>query len=327
MLPIQFVHAPTAPRPKKNAPVQEWAAYRREQKKRNINRVGARCLAEVTSSEPARDIWAVVDGRFTNGTILKTLPKALTLIGRIRGNAKLYRLPPESLVSTGRHRSYGERIPTPEEVRADEAVPWQRVRAFAVGKTHDFRIKTIAPIRWRTAGGQMNLRLIVIAPLGYRLRKGGKLLYRKPAYLICTDPNIPLEKILQAYIWRWDIEVNFRDEKTLLGIGQAQVRHEVSVEGVPALGVAAYSAMLLAAARAYGPAGMPETLPLPSWRKREPPRRATTMNLIQQLRYELWSHGMRATNFSGFTSRDPSTQKPEKHFLPLESALFYAQTS
>lgn len=173
----------------------------------------------------------------------------------------------------------------------------------------------------------MVLRLIVIAPLGYRLRKGGKLLYRKPVHLICTDPNIPIEKVLQAYIWRWDVEVNFRDEKTLLGVGQAQVRHETSVESVPALGVAAYSTMLLAAVRAYGPAGMPETLPPPSWRRREKPRRATTMNLIQQLRYELWSHGMRATNFSGFTSHDSATQKPEKSLLPLESALFYAQTS
>lgn len=326
MLPIRFVHAPTAQRPRKNSPESDWNAYRIEQKKRNINQVGSQCLASLRPTA-SRAVWASVDGRFTNGTILKSLPEKLTLIGRIRGDAKLYRLPTESPDTVGRRRNYGERIPTPEEVRADEKIPWQDVQAFAVGKVHDFRIKTIASIRWRTAGGKKDLRLIVIAPLGYRLRKGGKLLYRKPAYLICTDPDIPLEKVLQAYIWRWEVEVNFRDEKTLLGVGQAQVRHEASVESVPALGVAAYSAMLLGAAMAYGPAGMPETLPLPSWRKREKPRRATTMNLIQQLRYELWSHGMRATNFSGFTSDFSSTQKPEKPFMPLETGLFYAQTS
>jgi hypothetical protein len=53
--------------------------------------------------------------------------------------------------------------------------------------------------------------------MGYRLTKNGKLLYRKPAYLICTDPNADIREILQAYIWRWDIEVNFRDEKITLG--------------------------------------------------------------------------------------------------------------
>ncbi|RRJ94816.1 hypothetical protein Ga0100231_011190 [Opitutaceae bacterium TAV4] len=56
-------------------------------------------------------------------------------------------------------------------------------------------------------------RVVVIAPLGYRLRKGGKLLYRQPAYLLCTDAGLPVQDILQQYLWRWDIEVNFKDEK------------------------------------------------------------------------------------------------------------------
>ena len=67
----------------------------------------------------------------------------------------------------------------------------------------------------------------------HRLRKGSKLLYRKPAYLICTDPDMPLEEVLQYYIWRWDIEVNHRDEKQIIGVGQAQVRSEKSVSRHP----------------------------------------------------------------------------------------------
>ncbi|MDR2051685.1 MAG: hypothetical protein LBQ63_07950, partial [Deltaproteobacteria bacterium] len=38
--------------------------------------------------------------------------------------------------------------------------------------------------------------------------------YRNPAYLLCTDPDLPVERLLQAYLWRWEIELNFRDEKT-----------------------------------------------------------------------------------------------------------------
>jgi hypothetical protein len=56
------------------------------------------------------------------------------------------------------------------------------------------------------------VRVVVIAPVSYRLRQGSKLLYRPPAYLICTDPDLPLEPLVQEYLWRWDIEVNFRDE-------------------------------------------------------------------------------------------------------------------
>ena len=60
-------------------------------------------------------------------------------------------------------------------------------------------------------------------------------LYTRPAYIICTDPDLPLEDILQEYVWRWDIEVNHRDEKTILGVGQAQVRNENSVKYEPDL--------------------------------------------------------------------------------------------
>jgi hypothetical protein len=107
-------------------------------------------------------------------------------------------------------------------------------------------------LRWRATGAAHELRLVVIAPLGYRVNRQGRLLYRKPAYLICTDPALPVERIVQYNIWRWDIEVNFRDEKTLLGVGQAQVHTPASVERVPALSVAAYSILLTAALRLYG---------------------------------------------------------------------------
>ena len=66
------------------------------------------------------------------------------------------------------------------------------------------------------------MKLVIIRPLAYRLTKNSRLLYRQPAYLICTDTELEIEKLLQAYLWRWEIEVNFREQKTLLGCGQAQ---------------------------------------------------------------------------------------------------------
>ena len=147
-----------------------------------------------------------------------------------------------------------------------------------------------------------------------------KLLYRKPAYLICTDPDAPLQQVLQAYLWRWEIEVNFRDEKTLLGVGQAQVRHEHSVENVPALAVAAYAMLLTSATQAYGPTGKPDALPLPKWRRSQSPR-ASTQSLLNHLRHEVWA---RALRFSSFVSQPPLYTKPQKLDPCLEGALFYA---
>ena len=97
----------------------------------------------------------------------------------------------------------------------------------------------------------------------YRLRKHSKVLYRKPAYLVCTDATLEIEPLLQHYLWRWDIEVNFRDEKTLLGVGQAQVRHPTSAHAVPALAVAAYALLSLAARNAFPCERTPLTFPLP----------------------------------------------------------------
>jgi hypothetical protein len=78
--------------------------------------------------------------------------------------------------------------------------------------------KRLVRRRWRTAGADQVLQLIIIKRLAYRLRKGSRLLYRDPAYLICTDSMLEARQVIEAYFERWEVEVNFRDEKTLLGI-------------------------------------------------------------------------------------------------------------
>jgi len=56
--------------------------------------------------------------------------------------------------------------------------------------------------------GERAVRLLVIEPVPSRVGKKSKLERREPAHLICTDPARPLPELLQAYLWRWDIEVN-----------------------------------------------------------------------------------------------------------------------
>ena len=53
-------------------------------------------------------------------------------------------------------------------------------------------------VYWRKAGPDLPLLLVAIKPLGYRLRKGSKLLYRQPAFPICTDSQFVLPVLLQA---------------------------------------------------------------------------------------------------------------------------------
>lgn len=255
MIPLAFTHAPTPPKPPKTASDQQRAAYRQQARAAGLHAVAARQLQqleqEIKDHRGERPGHVIVDGGYTNRTVLRQLP---------------------------------------DQLRQDESAGWQRISVVAAGKRHECRIKTIGPVLWRTAGAGRQLRVVVIAPIACRnstvaSRPTGKTLYRNPAFLLCTDPELPIEQVVQHYFWRWDIEVNFREEKTVLGVGQAQVRHSASTEGVPAMVAAAYAVLLLAAARCAAQS-RDHSLPLPKWRKPSTCGRVSTQRLIHRMRGE-----------------------------------------
>lgn len=320
MIPVDIVHAPSAGKAPRAANQEELRQHRQKQKQQALGQVAVDRLWRLRSrldedGHTQRKLWAVVDGGYTNASVLKNLPHNTSLTGRIRKDAKLF-FAPQGQPHTGRPRVYGQKAPTPEELRTDSSIPWTRVPAFACGRQHAFKVKTLGPVYWKKAGVGQALRLIVIAPLTYRLRQSSKLLYRQPAYLICTDGDADLSQILQTYIYRWDIETNFRDQKTLLGVGQAQVRDQKAVEAVPTVATAAY-AMLLTAAVSSG--STPHLQP-PKWRAPKP-NRPSTASLINTLRFELWADKIR---FDDFEDDTPKHTKPPKLPLSLCSSVFRA---
>lgn len=328
MIPIAFQDASTPRKPRKAAPPEQVELYREQMKQRNLNALAAAALRELQQERAdenggtAPELHVVVDGSYTNRTMLRNLAENTTLIGRIRKDAKLS-AKPEEQAARGRKRFYGEDLPTPEQIRKDPEIPWVPARARTSGKWRQFEVKTIGPIRWRAAG-EMDLRLVVIRPVGYRLRKGARRLYTQPAYLICTDPDLTLEELLQEYIWRWDIEVNHRDEKTILGVGQAQVRNENSVQRVPATAVAAYAMLHVAAIKAYGKAGRPTAIPEAKWRKPSRKQRPSTQDLINELRRELWAQAIRPEILTDFMNKARRKAKSIKCQPDLCSSLFAA---
>ncbi len=324
MIPIDWTHAPVPQKPKPKASEQQWEQYHAMKKQCRCSAVGAQRICSIRNwldenGARARQLWMGVDGSYTNGTVLKALPQNTTLVGRIRADANLYYLPEQQLPK-GRRRAYGEQAPTPAQLRQDERVPWKKVRVYFGGKRRVLRVKQMTGLRWRTAGQNHTLQMLVVAPTAYRLSKNGATLYRKPAFLICTDPNASAATVLQYYLWRWDIEVNFRDEKTILGIGDAQVRTPQAVKNVTGCAVAAYAMLLAADAQNQNHNNNSLRLPPPKWQPKKK-QRTTTGDLIQNLRYELWAD---AIHFSGFAMKNAPNTKPEKLRPKLESALFYA---
>jgi hypothetical protein len=327
MIPVWLKHAPAAKKPSKRAEPQEWQQYRKRQKEHNLSSYGVQCLQAVRESldecgEWARAQWASVDGSYTNKRVLRNVPARTTVVGRIRSDAKLHYLPQEAQTGRGRNRLYGEQAPTPQQLRTDESIPWQRITLRCNGRTHKLRIKTLSPLRWRVAGGNALLRLVVIAPLGYRLTKHSKKRYRDPVYLICTDPTMSVADIVKTFLKRWDIEVNFRDEKTLIGMGQAQVRNEHAVEALPQMSVLSYAALLLAAAKTYGVGGVPSSEPAPKWyrKKQRNKLRASTNDLLLAFRQQMNNGDIDLTNLCDFVQTTHSDTKSQKREPAMQRA-------
>jgi len=330
LAPISFLHTPTPPKPDRKATPDQTAQYRLDARSSRLSLRAAQQMIQLRQAldqDPGgreRTLILAFDGGYTNSTVLKQIPPHTICIGRIRKDAKLYFPPdPELMKTRGRRLRYGALAPTPEQLRTDDSVPWQTMTFAHSGIDHPLRYKRLPKVLWRTTGVNQLLQLIVIAPLAYRLRKGSKLLYRHPGFLICTDPELDPRQIIEAYFQRWDIEVNFRDEKTLLGVGQAQVRNTVSVESSPAFAVAAYGMLLVSGQLAFGNSDC-GLLPQPKWAASSKGPRTSTQQLIHQLRAEVWGRGLGIHHFSGFASNLPATAKPEKCFFPIASAVCYA---
>ena len=333
-IPVDLLHAPSPRKPSRRADPAgpEWQSWRAASAASAISRRGTERLLHLRntidqfSGDRGRALLVCADATFTNRTVLRDLPPRTTLLGRIRKDARLYALPTAEQENhgRGRHRCYGQRLPTPEQIRRDQSIPWTAVQAFAAGNVRDFDIKFITPVRWKHAGGQRQLSLLIVRPIPYRLKTCAPRNYRNPAYLISTDPTLSPQQILQTYLWRWEIELNFRDEKTLLGFGQPQVRRDPSVRTTATFFVFVYALLLLALENshlAHSP------LPRPRWQRHRPHRshsRITTPQAISLLRADLWASALGLQNKSGFAAADSCATKPLLIQNHLQSAVLYA---
>jgi hypothetical protein len=238
-----------------------------------------------------RILLGVFDGAFCNRTFFKADLDRIELIARCRKDARL-----SFEAEKGSRCKYDQHLFTPEEIRKDINRPFHRVKVHYGGKRRRIRCKEVQDVLWRRGGGTKKLRLIVIAPVPYKMSKHSPVNYRKAAYLLTTDLKSGLKVLVQAYFDRWQIEVNHRDEKTLFGVGQAQVRSSLSVPRHPAFAVASYSMLLLAALHCFGPGRTNDYLDLPKWRQKS--KRPSCLDLLSLLRHDLSNE----TSISTFVS-------------------------
>jgi hypothetical protein len=276
MLGLRFLQASLLVPLHRNAPVGTRALPIRFQEVSRVKHPGKKAHAG------GRDKVLVLagDGSFCNRTCFGDIPQRTVLLARARKDAKLCFHAGEDS-----RRFYAAEKFTPEQVRQDESRAWKTTQIFYGGKRRKIRYKEVNGVYWQRGAKQRPLRLIVIAPTPYRKSKSKKLYYRDPAYLLTTDLRSSLKQLLQIYFDRWQIEVNHREEKDTLGVGQAQLWNVTSVPKQPVLAVAAYSALLLASLQAFGAERGKAYAALPRWRRNA--RRPSALDLITLLRKEM----------------------------------------
>ena len=287
-VPIRFEEVSPLKKPSRRAGPEAQRRYTQANKAYNLSHRFvdmAHALRQAVDAAGGRrkKLVLVGDGSFCNRTCLRAPVDRTALVVRARKDAVLCRRAPP-----GSRRFYGVATFTPEQVRQEATRPWQTTKVCYGGKRRPVRFKEGTDVYWRGGARRRPLRLLVVAPTPYWKRHSGKRCYRRPAYLLTTDLDTRPRTLLQLYFDRWQIEVNHRDEKDTLGVGQAQLWNPTAVPKQPVLAVAAYSALLLASLLAFGAQRGAAYAALPRWRRHA--SRPSCLDLVTLLRKEMVEH-------------------------------------
>jgi hypothetical protein len=291
-VPVRWEMAPVVKKPGKGATAQAWAEYQQQKKEKNLSRQFVSMVQELrehlnTTGQAEPWLGVVGDGSFCNRTVLAQDWNAqrVSMVVRARKDIVLCKR-----ARAKGSRFFGKTKFTPEQVRRwDGLAAWQQASIFHGGKYRGVRYKELTGVYWQSGAKKKPLRLLVLASTGYRKSKHSKRQYHKPAYLLTTDLHTPAALLIQDYFDRWAIEVNHRDEKEVIGVGEAQVWNDKSVCKVPALLVAMYSWLILSGLECYGPTRTEAYLALPKWRRAA--KRPSCLDLITLLRTQLAEKG------------------------------------
>jgi hypothetical protein len=219
--PVRFWHVPVVKKPGKRATADDLKQYNSLRKQNNLSTSALTLIQDfrqLLDQKGACDRRLLVpaDGSFCNRTFFKTELDRVDMLARCRKDACLCFPDP-----SGSRRKYAVEVFTPEDVRKSDRLDWKQTRIHFGSKCRKLRYKVLDNVLWRHGAGTRLLRLIVIAPTPYKMSPHSHLDYRDPAYLLATDRKTSPKKLVQHYVDRWQIEVNHRDEKTLLTVGQS----------------------------------------------------------------------------------------------------------
>ena len=160
---------------------------------------------------PDRTVVAVADASYAAIELLDAVRRHLTLISRLRLDARLFDPPPPRQPGTkGRPRVAGARQPTLIQRLADPKTPWQRVTVtgWYGGSERQLDIASGTAL-WYHPGKRVPIRWVLV-----RDPEGDC----EPQAFVCTDQAAAPLEILRCFVRRWSVEVTFAEVRRHLGV-------------------------------------------------------------------------------------------------------------
>lgn len=250
-----------------------------QQKKRHKTTMNWACqmVKQVIRWIPQIPFILVGDGGFATGELAWTcLSHQITLISRLKMNARLFDFPPEVMPGKrGRRAKKGNRFANFTQMLEIQDLGWQEAEVMGYGgqkKAVCYLTNTSlwgvdgyepVPIRW----------VLVIDPAGQLA----------PLPLMSTDINLSAEEIIALYIERWSIEVTFQEVREHLGVETQRQWSEKAIQRTTPVLMGLYSLVCLMANQM----GKAQTIDAEStaWYHKEV---ATFADLLKMVRKQLW---------------------------------------
>ena len=174
---------------------------------------------------PKRFLVVVADSSFAVIDLLwqlRQLKNPVCMIRRFRLDAALYEPAQPAPGAKGRPRKKGQRLPTLETVAEDQQTPWKRilVQKWYSEKKRMIAITSNTAIWYHTGHPPLPIRWVLV--------RDPKQIFKTQA-LLCTDPRVSAEQILQWFVRRWQVEVTFHEVRTHLGVESQRQWADLSI--------------------------------------------------------------------------------------------------
>lgn len=192
------------------APSERFARERGHRHKKLTDRA-RQLLILLARWLPERQLVAVADSSYAAIELLKAVSRHLTMITRLRLDARLFDPPPLRRPGTmGRPRVSGARQPTLDERLADPRTPWQRVIVTGWYGRSERQLDVVSGTAiWYHPGKQIAIRWVLVRDVAGAF---------KPQGFVCTDPDADPLDVLRWFVRRWSIEVTFAEVRRHLGV-------------------------------------------------------------------------------------------------------------